>query len=112
MDIGDCPNLKRYYEHFSATNGEAEIPGRLPRLIIWIRLSTEDAENEELVSVPKFFEMDYETEIEFYSWGHNSRWMNVFWRYAINNKELIKEKCLEIASLNKSDGLVFDPDVF
>ena len=69
MDIDDCPNLKRYYEHFSATNGEAEMPGYLPCLIIWIMLSIEDAENEELFSIPKFFEMDYETKIEFYSWG-------------------------------------------
>lgn len=86
------PNLHKYITNFIKNNGESEDPEYLPKLLVWIRRTTDDR--------PVDFHMDDETYEEFCCWGHNSRWKNVFWNYMIDNLEYVIEVCLELAKRN------------
>ena len=96
-DISKYPNLERYYKHFEESYGKSERhDDSFPNLIIWIRLVVEPEEGE-WTDVAQFFELDEDDAEDFYSWGHNSRWANVFLPFALNNMDLVKEKCIELA---------------
>lgn len=95
-DISKFPNLSRYFNHFEDTDGAPERKDSLPYLIIWIRLLVEP-EDDEWLCAPEVFELSDEDAEEFYSWGSNSRWKNVFWDFIANNLDDVKEKCIELA---------------
>lgn len=97
IDLSKFPNLERYFKHFEETKGLPEMQDCLPNLIIWIRLIVELQEGERIDPM-RFFGLDDEDAVDFYSWGHSSRWKNVFWSYALNELEHVKEKCLELAN--------------
>ena len=98
-DISKYPNLERYYRHFEETNGQSERhDDSFPNFIIWIRLVVEpEDEGKEWTDVAQFFELDEDDAEDFHSWGHNSRWANVFLPFALHNMDLVKEKCIELA---------------
>lgn len=98
-DISKYPNLERYYTHFEKTKGLSERQdGSFPNLIIWIRLNVEpEYDGKEWIDAAQFFELDEDDTEEFYSWGHNSRWANVFLPFALINLDLVREKCIELA---------------
>ena len=96
IDLSEFPNLERYFNHFEETDGVPEMQGCLPNLIIWIRLIVEPKDGD-WIDPMSFFGLDDEDAEDFYSWGHNSRWKNVFWTFAQSNLKLVKEKCLELA---------------
>ena len=99
IDLSKFPNLERYFNHFEETDGVPEMQDCLPNLIIWIRLIVEPKEGE-WIDPMRFFGLDDEDAEDFYSWGHNSRWKNVFWTYAQCNLKHVKEKCRELAELH------------
>ena len=103
-DITKYPNLERYFNHFDDTYGQKENKESLPYLIVWVRLLVEPEEGE-WTDPTIFFEMDDDETEQFFSWGSNSRWKNVFWDFALNNIDLVKDKCLELA------GKYGDPNV-
>lgn len=86
------PNFHTYATHFINDDGDSEDDKFFPKLLVWIRKATDDW--------PTDFKMDDETYLEFTSWGHNSRWMNVFWRYMINNIDHVIGVCIELAQKN------------
>jgi hypothetical protein len=96
IDLSKFPNLERYFNHFERTNGLPEMKDCLPNLLIWIRLIVEPDDGE-WIDPSKFFKFNKEDSIEFSCWGRHSRWKNVFWPFAQNNLEFVKEKCLELA---------------
>ena len=98
-DISKYPNLERYYKHFEETNGQSERhDDSFPNLIIWIRLVVEpEDEGKEWTDVAQFFGFDEDDSEDFHSWGHNSRWAHVFFPFALNNLDLVKDKCIELA---------------
>ena len=97
-DISKYPNLERYYRHFEETQGKSERHDySLPNFIIWIRFAVEPNDGKEWTDVVQFFELDEDDALEFNSWGHNSRWANVFLPFALNNMEFVKGKCIELA---------------
>lgn len=75
---------------------------RLPNLIIWFR---ETLENND-VDVPEYFGWTEEWAEEFYSWGHNSRWANVFASWL--EPDDIEEYLEEILDIARTFG---DPNV-
>ena len=97
--LSKYPNLKRYFKHFAKNEGEPELNGFLPNLIVWIRLLVEP-ENGEWTDPVAFFGLTGDEAEDFFSWGSNSRWKNVFWPFAIENLDLVKEKCMELAELH------------
>ena len=96
-DISKYPNLERYFKHFEETSGTPESNNCLPYLIVWIRLLVEPEDGKRWIDPPAFFGLDEDEAEDFYSWGHNSRWKNTFWDFAINNIDRLKEKCIELA---------------
>lgn len=103
-DMSNYPNLERYFNHFANAHGEPESRDCLPYLIVWIRLLVEPDDGER-TDPTAFFEMDKEDTERFHCWGRNSRWKNVFWDFALNNLDKMKEKCIELANRQG------DPDV-
>lgn len=93
-EVVKFPNLHKYLVHFIETNGNCENPEWLPYLIVWIRYATDDCPCS---SDGKLFKMDDETYCDFCSWGHNSRWKNVFWDYLVENIDNCVKDCLELA---------------
>lgn len=67
-------HLTKYIEDYKKNKGNSEKPGYLPKLVVYFREVLED----NVENIPAFFGWDYELEEDFYSWGHNSRWANVF----------------------------------
>lgn len=63
------PALKRYVESFIQNGGMNPEPGLLSDLVVYIRKLD--------IDVPSFFNWDYETEEDFFTWGYNSRYANV-----------------------------------
>lgn len=93
-ELDKYPNLKKYFTFFMETDaGLPEDPGLLPRLIVWIRTHV-DAND---IDPAEFFDMDEETAEDFYTWGHNSRWKNVFCDYIESYRSLALARCLELA---------------
>ena len=86
------PRLKKYAKHFEKTRGDSEIAGFLPFIVIWFRDLFKEAGIDDS-QVPIEFEMDDDTAEEFWSWGHNSRYANVFAQYLLDNLDF----CIDIA---------------
>ena len=95
-ELSKYPNLARYYRHFEEHHGEGEVSGWMPKLITWIRTIVEPDEGEWIDPVQAFGMEEYDAE-EFCSWGHNSRWWNVFWPFAASDMERTRESCLLLA---------------
>lgn len=83
------PNFHTYATQFIKNDGKSEDKEFLPKLIVWIRKTTDDR--------PDGFTMDDDTYEEFCSWGHNSRWQNVFWDYLTSNLDYAIGVCLDLA---------------
>ena len=90
--LKEYPNLKKYAIHFEKTEGDSEITGYLPFVVIWFRELFEKAGIDD-GQVPILFEMDNDTAEEFWSRGHNSRYANVFSWYLLSNLDF----CIDIA---------------
>ena len=112
-EFSKYPNLQKYLSHFYENKGTPEHRGYLPNLILWVELLTAEFEIENNITeidskhidIASFFEMAEDDADEFHSWGHSSRWKNVFWPFAECNQEIMERKCLKLASLRG------DPDV-
>ena len=107
--LKEYPKLKKYAKHFEKTDGDSEIAGFLPFIVIWFRdLFKEAGINDG--QVPIEFEMDDDTAEEFWSWGHNSRYANVFEPYLLDNLDFCIDIALQIIDNNERlSG--FDSDV-
>lgn len=88
-EIIKYPHLHQYITHFIKNDGKSEDKDFLPKLIVWIRNINDDT--------PSGFTMDDDTYLEFCSWGHNSRWQNVFWDYLTSNLDYAIGVCLDLA---------------
>lgn len=107
--LKDYPRLKKYAKHFEKTRGDSEIAGFLPFIVIWFRdLFKEAGINDG--QVPIEFEMDDDTAEEFWSWGHNSRYANVFTQYLLDNLDFCIDIALQIID-NDERLSGFDSDV-
>lgn len=69
--------LESYIESYKKNGGIGELPGLLPKLVIYFRYAFEKLGIYDSY-VPIFFSWDeYNTE-DFLTWGHNSRWAHTF----------------------------------
>ena len=68
-------------------------------LMVWIRTKLDD--NAQKIS--ELFEMDDDTALEFYSWGHNSKYKNVFLGHLINMMKTDENHVIDI--LREVDGI-------
>ena len=81
---------------------EQDDPSRLTDLTVYVRKMNVDE--------PTIFEWDKETTEDFYSWGHNSRYANVFEAELEYNTEQMVIDILHYLVLNKiKDESEFDP---
>lgn len=82
-ELAKYPELKALVDEYIATEGSAVVnesgEKQLPRLIVWMREHLEDDVGWD--DMCEFLEWDEEGDDweAFTSWGHNSRWANVFW---------------------------------
>lgn len=102
------PNLKKYALHFEKTRGESEMAGYLPFIVIWFRDLFKKAQIDD-GEVPVLFEMDDDTAEDFWSWGHNSRYSNVFSWWILDGMDFAIDVALQIIKNNDCKG--FDPDI-
>ncbi len=88
-DLRKCPELKAMVDEYISTNGfEVRNKGgeiELPPLIVWMRTHLEDDIGWN--GMREFLGWDSELWMDFTSWGHNSRWKNVFWSWVNENFE-------------------------
>lgn len=103
------PRLKKYAIHFEKTEGDSEIGGYLPFVVIWFRDLFKKAQIDD-GEVPVLFEMDDDTAEEFWSWGHNSRYANVFSWYILADLDFAINIALQIID-NNPECKGFDSDV-
>ena len=96
-ELDRYPNLKRAVEHFYDTDGEAEHIGKLPNLIVWIRVVMDELGYD----AAEFFEMSKERADDFYSWGHNSRWSNTFYDFLTRHFDWCVGLCIDLADESK-----------
>ena len=108
--LKDYPNLKKYALHFDKTGGMEEIPGYLPYLVIWFRQLFEKAGIDD-GGVPELFGYDeYSDEAEdFWSWGHNSRYSNVFCGWLADDMDYTLNLAFDL--MEQYELTDFDPDV-
>lgn len=93
------PVLKRCVEKYI---NEEDDPCMLTDLTVYVRCMEIDE--------PEFFGWDEETTEEFYSWGHNSRYANVFEGELAWNFENMVIDILNYLEYNKiEDESKFDP---
>ena len=87
--------LDEYVQSYKEHDGYSEIPGYLPKLVVYFRMAL-DALNTEPA---EFFGWDEETAEDFLTWGHNSRWNHTFSIMLENNLEeyvdLLKNAMIE-----------------
>ena len=100
-DLKKYKNLYKYAKHF-LIHQEAEHGRYLPNLIIWFRDVLDRAGVED---VPAYFGWDEDMAVDFWSWGHNSRWNHTFSIYLESEP---KEALEHAISLAEEFG---DPDV-
>ena len=81
------PRLKECVEEYVELNGDSKKQGYLPKLVVYVRCMGLDE--------PEFFGFDKEWADEFYSWGHNSRYVHVFNPLLYDNLEEYLEAILE-----------------
>ena len=103
------PYLKEYALNFEKTRGDSEMAGYLPFIVIWFRDLFKKA-NIDDGEVPVLFEMDDETAEDFWSWGHNSRYANVFSWYILKDLDFAIDIVLQIID-NNQECSGFDEDV-
>jgi hypothetical protein len=75
--LENYPKLKKCVELFIGLEGNSDRPDQIPDLIYYIKCMH--------MIEPRVFEWDDETTEEFYSWGHNSRYVHVLWPLLINH---------------------------
>lgn len=86
-DLKKCPELKAIVDEYISTNGsgvrnkDGEI--EFPPFIVWMRTHLEDDIGWNRMC--EFLGWDSELWLDFTSWGHNSRWKNVFWSWVNEN---------------------------
>ena len=107
--LKNYPRLKKYATHFEKTSGDAEIAGYLPFVVIWFRDLFKRARIDD-GEVPVLFEMDDDTAEDFWSWGHNSRYSNVFSWWILDDIDFAIDVALQIIENNKECS-GFDPDI-
>ena len=90
------PNVQKYIKEYIYNEGLSNKPMCLPNLIVWFRKTLENND----IDVPEYFGWTKEWKEEFYSWGHNSRWANVFacWLEPDDIEEHLEE-ILDIAEM-------------
>ena len=96
------PNVQKYIKDYIKNDGEMSTPGRLPNLVVWFRETLE----KNNADVAEYFGWTEEWADEFYSWGHNSRWANVFMAWL--EPDDIEEHLDAIKDIAEEYG---DPDV-
>ena len=90
-DLKKCPELKAMVDEYISTNGadvrneDGEI--KFPRFIVRMRTCLED--NIGWNGMCEFLGWSRDSELweDFTSWGHNSRWKNIFWPWVNENFE-------------------------
>ena len=92
-ELEQYPNLKKAVESYYNNDGKPEKEGRLPNLIVWIRVMCDNCMSD----ATDFFEMSEDEKEDFWSWGHNSRWSNTFWSYLDRNFCYCVDRCMELA---------------
>ena len=106
--LKNYPNLKKYALYFEK-NKESEEAGFLPFVVIWFRDLFKRARIDD-GEVPVLFEMDDDTAEDFWSWGHNSRYSNVFSWWILDDMDFAIDVALQIIENNKECS-GFDEDV-
>ena len=102
--LKEYPELKAMVDEYISTNGsgvrnkDGEI--EFPPLIVWMRTHLEDDIGYN--SMCEFLGWDRDGELweNFTSWGHNSRWKNVFWSWVDENFERAVSVALAIQDLD------------
>ena len=83
------PNLNKYVNSFIENEGYPEETGHISNLVYFFkRMCIDNNLNEE-----ELFQWTKEEADDFYTWGHNSRWANMFAYYL----ECNFNKCISIA---------------
>lgn len=78
--------LNEYVESYKKNQGVSEIPGFLPKLIVYFREALDKLGLND-GNVPEMFDWDDDTAEDFFTWGHNSRWNHTFGCYLDDNLE-------------------------
>ena len=79
--LKNYPNLKRIVQSFIAHNGESEEQGCLAKFTYFFKLMCLNNNLDE----DAVFGWNKETSEDFYSWGHNSRWIHTAQTYILSN---------------------------
>lgn len=84
--LATYPELNKLVREFIETDGECPlVDGErvLPHFVHWLKLRLlNDSDNGKMRERTGW---DEDADAEFYSWGHNSRWANVFWPWVESN---------------------------
>lgn len=109
-ELKKYPNLRKYALHFDRTEGTAEEGGFLPFFVIWFRRLFDKTGIED-DQVPALFGYDDESDEanDFWNWGHNSRYANVFSCWLEQDIDYALRLIFELIEQYKLDG--FDPDI-
>lgn len=100
--LNKYPNVQRYVADYIENEGRGPGGTRLPDLVVWFRETLE----KNGIDVPGYFEWTEEWREEFYSWGHNSRWGNVFMSWL--EPDEVEEHLETIADIAEEFG---DPNI-
>jgi len=98
--LENFPVLKRAIEEYIVNDGLATVPGYIPNLIYYIKLLNLDE--------PSFFDWDEHDTEEFYSWGHNSRYVHVLQPNVYCNFNDYLERILNYLELSK----IKEPEIY
>lgn len=69
--------LDEYVQSYKDHDGYSEIPGCLPKLVVYFRIALDKLGIYDSY-VPEYFGWDDYHAEDFLSWGHNSRWNHTF----------------------------------
>ena len=108
--IGGRKHLLKYAKHFEKTDGENEVSGYLPCLIIWFRYLFDKAGIDD-GQVPMLFGYDEDSDEaeDFWTWGHNSRYAHTFSNWVAADVDAAINVGLDLIEENKLGD--FDPDI-
>lgn len=99
-------NAYKYFEYFYNADGQSEVAGYLPFLVIWFRRSFEKAGIEDY-DVCGYCGFTKDEEEDFLSWGHNSRYAHTYRRWCLDNKEKVIDLILDLIKRNNG----YDPEI-
>ena len=99
-------NAYKYFEYFYNADGQSEVAGYLPFLVIWFRESFSKAGIND-VKVCEYCGFTKDEEEDFLSWGHNSRYNHTFTTWCLMNKDKVVELILDLFGRNEG----FDPEI-